>query len=159
VNRLPQTLCHHDAFPRNLFASRTPEGRSQTAAIDWALVGISWVGREIDMLVSNVLTHIRSDREQVRQRDRIVFEAYVEDLRDSGCHVDPRLARLGQIARSAIRPRHLIAFWALDDDRSAWLERILRCSIEEFADYTRQQVRHPWLDWRQEAQELLEVLG
>ena len=47
LDRLPETLCHFDAFRRNLFARRTPDGLGRTVVIDWAFVGIGAVGQDI----------------------------------------------------------------------------------------------------------------
>jgi hypothetical protein len=127
-------------------------------AIDWAVVGIGWIGWEIGMLVGNPLTHLNSSRAEVRQRDRVVFEGYLEGLRDSGWRGDRRLARLGQTAIWGITPRAPYVSFLADDSRHAWGEQVLGCSVAEFADYHREQVRHPWLDWAQEARELLSVL-
>src|SRR5919201_6300912 len=44
LDRLPHTLCHLDAFRRNLFARVTDDGRQQTVAIDWASIGFAALG-------------------------------------------------------------------------------------------------------------------
>ena len=46
LDNLPTTLCHYDAFRRNLFARRVDE-KDQTVLIDWAFLGIGPLGAEI----------------------------------------------------------------------------------------------------------------
>ena len=50
LDRLPQTLCHHDALRANLFM-RATEGGPQTVAIDWETLGPGPVGAEIASLL------------------------------------------------------------------------------------------------------------
>ena len=50
LDRLPQTLCHHDAARSNLFARRGHDG-PETVAIDWELVGPGAVGADLASLL------------------------------------------------------------------------------------------------------------
>jgi hypothetical protein len=47
LDRLPQVLCHHDAFRRNLFLR---SGR--LLAVDWAFLGVGPLGAELAPLVT-----------------------------------------------------------------------------------------------------------
>jgi hypothetical protein len=60
LGSLPQTLCHIDAFRRNLFVRRGVDGGDQTLAIDWADAGIGAIGEEIVRLVSGSLAMQKS---------------------------------------------------------------------------------------------------
>ena len=44
--RLPRTLCHHDAFVRNLLLESTATGE-RVVAIDWSYIGTGALGEEI----------------------------------------------------------------------------------------------------------------
>ena len=59
LGRLPQTLCHHDAFRRDLVAHG-----DRIVALDWAFVGRGPVGAEISPLVSATLTFREVGSEQ-----------------------------------------------------------------------------------------------
>jgi uncharacterized protein YbjT (DUF2867 family) len=59
LDRLPQTLCHNDAFRRNLLARHRADGRPQTVVIDWAFVGIG------------VLRAVDADKVQAAIRDAV----------------------------------------------------------------------------------------
>ena len=55
LDRLPQTFCHLDAFPRNLFVRNEDSGDVQIVAIDWEFVGVSAVGAELGQLMAGTL--------------------------------------------------------------------------------------------------------
>jgi hypothetical protein len=117
---LPQTLCHSDAWRRNVHTSRAtasvahPVVSAAGAAaerftlIDWAYTGIGAVGEEIGQLVACALGGVsRRDPvavtlDEAYALDRVVFPAYVEGLRAGGWEGDERLIRQGYTA-SAVR--------------------------------------------------------
>ncbi len=88
LDKLPQTFCHLDAFRGNLFICRGAEGQDKLVAIDWAFAGQGAVGQEPAMLVAGALGFAEVDLAQIPQLDRIVFEAYVEGLREAGWNGD-----------------------------------------------------------------------
>lgn len=47
LDRLPQTFCHLDINPRNLFVRPVDSGDIQSVAIDWEFAGISALGAEL----------------------------------------------------------------------------------------------------------------
>jgi hypothetical protein len=102
LDRLPQTLCHRDAFRRNLFAGRTTDGQEQTVAIDWAFTGFGPVGAELAPLVVGSLAFSEVAMEQGRVLDRLAFDAYVEGLRKAGWRGERHTARLGYAATSPL---------------------------------------------------------
>jgi len=84
LERLPQTLCHLDAFPGNLLARRTAAGGEQTVALDWAFVGIAAVGEEIGHLVAwSLMLGVVAVTEAEELR-AIVLAGYREGLREAG---------------------------------------------------------------------------
>jgi hypothetical protein len=104
LDRLPQTLVHHDADRRNLLASDKPGVPEQTIAIDWAYTGIGPIGADAAALVvSSVLWGRGVAPSDLPELDSRVFEGYLLGLSDAGWHGDPSLARLGYAATAAIR--------------------------------------------------------
>jgi hypothetical protein len=97
LDRLPQTLLHRDAFRRNLFIRH-----QQVVAIDWAFTGIGAIGEELVPLVIASCFFVEFNIENIRELDRVVFEAYLEGLVDAGWRGDTRLARLGFTVGSAM---------------------------------------------------------
>lgn len=102
LDRLPQTICHHDAFRRNLFARRTAGGQEQTVAIDWAFAGIGAVGAELAPLVLGSLGFFEVRDCAPRELAEATLAGYVTGLREAGWDGDERLARLGFLATAAL---------------------------------------------------------
>jgi hypothetical protein len=102
LDRLPQTLCHRDAFRRNLFARRTPNGQEQTVAIDWAFAGIDAVGTELAPLVIGSLAFDEVEMDQAEEFEQLAFEGYLEGLREAGWRGEVRQARFGYAATAPL---------------------------------------------------------
>ena len=161
LGRLPHTLCHLDAFRRNLFARRSMDGRDQTVAIDWAFVGTGAVGEEIEPLVNRSLGFFEVELAKARELDDIVFGGYLDGLRDAGWQGDPRQMRLGYTAATTLRT--LVSLGQslpvlLDESRHIWVERAVGRSIEEAVDHGAEVIRFQ-LSLADEARELLGSLG
>jgi hypothetical protein len=102
LDRLPQTVCHHDAFRRNLFARRTGNGQEQTVAIDWAFAGIGAVGAELTPLVVGSLGFFEVRDSAPRELAEAALAGYLEGLREAGWDGDEKLVRLGFFATAAL---------------------------------------------------------
>jgi hypothetical protein len=100
-DKLPLTLCHHDAFRRNLIARDGPDGRPQTVAIDWSEMGPGRLGEEIASLLRG-LRFVAIDVDRIPELDALIFAGYVDGLRDAGWQGDSRLARFGYAATAAL---------------------------------------------------------
>ena len=95
---LPQTLCHLDVFPRNVF-----HGKESTKLIDWALAGRAAVGEELVCFVALSLYSPRIPLSQAEALDQAIFAGYMDGLRDVGWTGDARLVRLGYTCAMALR--------------------------------------------------------
>jgi Phosphotransferase enzyme family len=102
LDRLPRSLCHHDAFRRNLMSRSISDGREQTIAIDWAIVGTGAIGEEIVSLVTISLQFLEVDMDKARDLDAIVFDGYLTGLQDVGWHGDVCRVRFGFAATAAL---------------------------------------------------------
>ena len=96
--QLPQTLCHNDAFHRNILHS--DEG---LVLLDWALAGRGGIGEELVSLAALALYYSGYTQDYAEQLDQAVFSAYVEGLRDEGWHGDQQLARIGYTCGMTLR--------------------------------------------------------
>jgi hypothetical protein len=138
LDRLPQTLCHHDANARNLIARRDPDGGEQTVAIDWAFAGIGPPGYDIVPLCGEMLPSFRLDLDQAQDLAEGIFEGYLEGLRDAGWRGEGYLARLGFSAALSLRygvcggPANLSDL--LDERRRVVPEQRWGRTIEEIMD-------------------------
>ncbi len=102
LDRLPHSLCHRDAFRRNLIARRGQDGREQTVALDWAMAGTGVIGQEIGPLFAASLRFVAVDIARLSNLDAIIFAGYLDGLRDAGWRGDARLARFGYAATAAL---------------------------------------------------------
>lgn len=95
---LPQTLCHNDVFPRNVF-----HRSESTKLIDWALAGRGAIGEELVCFVALSLYSPRNPLSQAETLDQTIFEGYIDGLRDTGWTGAARLARLGYTCAMTLR--------------------------------------------------------
>ncbi len=125
LDRLPQTLCHHDASQANLFARRRDDATIETVAIDWESIGHGAAGADIATLVFGTMRRGTVPAEWATDLDREVFAGYLAGLRDAGWQGKPIVVRLGYTAAVALR-WSLLAWTlrALTDD--AALVRVAR---------------------------------
>lgn len=101
--RLPRTLCHRDAFARNLMSRTRVDGSEETVALDWGMAGHGMLGEEIVPLFNATLTFVAIPIEQIAELDRLIFTGYVAGLRDAGWQGDERLVRFGFTALAALK--------------------------------------------------------
>jgi hypothetical protein len=158
---LPQTLCHLDAFRRNLLIRAGPEGE-EFVAIDWAYAGHGAVGEELGQLVVASLFFFETVGTAPRDLDVACFAGYVTGLREAGWVGDERLVRLGFAADAALRhPVGLLGqIWSLVADPA------LRPIVEELFGRSLEDVVESWAElWpfqfelAEEARALLRAVG
>ena len=102
LDRLPQTICHHDAFRRNLFDRRGSDGTEQTVAVDWAFAGSGAVGADLAPLIVGSLLFDEVADAASQDLAEAAMAGYVTGLREAGWDGDESLARLGFVATAAL---------------------------------------------------------
>jgi hypothetical protein len=112
--RLPQCLCHHDAFRRNVFVCQRTHASQSTIAIDWELAGLGRVGEEAGMSTATNLFWLEVPALQARWLDEITFASYLAGLRQVGWNGDRRVARLGYTITAAMTTGVAFPFIVLD---------------------------------------------
>ena len=160
LDRLPRTLCHGDAFRRNLFGRRTQDGLEQTVAVDWAGVGTGWIGMEIRPLIGSTLFLREVQLSQAKELDEIVFEGYLEGLRDAGWRGDPREARLGLTAGSPLAVLMIlpgVLSTLMDESRYDGVEQMVGSPVIEWVDHLAGMARLS-LERAREARELMDEM-
>jgi phosphotransferase family enzyme len=95
LDQLPQTFCHLDAFPRNLFVRNEGSGEAHIAAIDWEYAGTNALGAELAPLVGGSLLFDEADLATVDELEAAVFTSYLDGLGDAGWRGDMQLVRQG----------------------------------------------------------------
>lgn len=113
----PQTLCHLDAFRKNLF-----DRHGETVAIDWSYIGTAPIGVEVGHLVMGSVAFAEHGHDTPALA-AAALDAYVGGLRDSGWQGDEQEVREG-FALSAIRWVFMLGWMGavLDPARRAQIE-------------------------------------
>jgi hypothetical protein len=136
LGALPRTLCHFDAFRRNMLTRRIAD-QDQTVLIDWAFLGPGPVGAEIVSLVMVTLVFGHVSTSQAAMLDRAAFDGYVAGLREAGWRGDAQQVRLGYTAAMAVRRMAMIGYFlttVIDEKQHALVEEIGGLPIGEWGD-------------------------
>jgi hypothetical protein len=101
LHRLPHTLCHHDAFVRNLLLQATAMGE-RVVAIDWSYIGLGALGGEIALLVGTSYIFLELDIATIREVEEHVWAGYLMGLHAAGWQGDVQAVRFAYAATSAL---------------------------------------------------------
>jgi Phosphotransferase enzyme family len=138
LERVPQTLCHKDAWRRNMFANMSDS--DALVMIDWAYVGRGELGVDAGDLFAASYSLFGVEPCEPRELDQVVFGHYLTGLRAAGWQGDWRLARFGYAAYAALK-YGCLTFWLRDagdpPSHTAW-ERLAGYPM---ADYVENQGR------------------
>ena len=128
LERLPHTLCHRDAFPRNLFLRRGAAATDQLAAIDWTFVGHGPIGQELAPLVVASVIFEAVDPAAALGLEALVVTHYLDGLRDAGVQADPEEVQFGYAASAALiyglAGTGMMVSLLLDEGQQAWWEAL-----------------------------------
>jgi hypothetical protein len=102
LEQLPRTLCHRDAFRRNLRVRQGAAGQPQTVALDWAATGIGVLGEELVPLFALTLRFFTVEIGRIAELDALIFAGYIDGLRAAGWQGDARLVRFGFTVLAAL---------------------------------------------------------
>lgn len=137
IEHQPRTFAHLDAFRRNIFSRWDQQCNLQTVMIDWAFAGSAAAGEEIAPLVAASLNFLEFDGAQAKSLDQVVFEGYLEGLRESGWRGNPRVVRSTYAAASILRfciGVSGVAFMVADKTQHGLLEQIFGHPLEELLE-------------------------
>ena len=155
--RLPQTLCHMDAWRGNLFAPVGSDGKQRLVAIDWAFVGKSTVGTDAGDLFGPSFGLFRVESIDPPTLDAVVFENYLDGLREVGWQGDHRVLRFAFTVLPSVKYACFIP-WVADiadeSKHSTWM-RLSRRTMSEFL-HNQATLIYYYLDLADEARALLD---
>jgi hypothetical protein len=101
LDLLPKVLCHGDTYPTNFMARNGKNGKMQTVALDWALMGIQPIGDDLGQFVLGAINMLKGSDEDLIQES--LFDAYIAGLHENGLQIDPTLVRIGFTTSAALR--------------------------------------------------------
>jgi hypothetical protein len=120
VDAAPQTLCHLDFYPANVF------GEDETVVIDWAYCGLGALGTDPGNLVPDAIFDGFVPLAQAGAVREAVWAGYVEGIAETGLELDPAAARYVFLAATALKfawiPGTALARGPEDDIGRRWLE-------------------------------------
>ena len=136
LDHLPQTLCHNDIFPRNLFPRGAP--CSQSVAIDWAYCGLAPIGQELSALVgaSQVFRECPLNRWDELERDCV--DGYTDGLREAGwsrgdeAFTGYLLSLVLRFAAASLPPLFSLT---MTTEHIGLISRLFGCSQDEFVEH------------------------
>jgi hypothetical protein len=161
LDSLPHTLCHLDAFRRNLLDRRLSDGSHQTLVLDWAFVGKGALGEELGPLIQASVEFFEAEGIAAQELEEAAFQGYLTGLADTGWRGDPRVVRFGYAASTALRygvgTVRLVLPILLDEHLHAQVEQLLGRPKEEVFEKWAEETRHmvPLAD---EAHQLADVV-
>ena len=129
LQALPQTLCHLDIFPRNVFVKPTAHG-DQSVAIDWAFCGRAAAGEELGALIGASLAFFEADPATAAELQSRCIRGYLDGLRETGWRGDDANVRFAAVTALALRfgigaLAPILAF-TLDETVRSVVEQIFR---------------------------------
>ena len=143
LDRLPHTLAHLDAFRRNLFSRRLPDGRDQTIAIDWPSIGYAALGEELGKMVSTSVLFFELPSAQAADLLDAATAGYLAGLQDAGWTLDDTLVRTVHFAARTSASLHwactaaAFPYVIVTSEREggkAWVTRVFGCTPEELIE-------------------------
>ncbi len=102
LQTLPQTLCHLDIFPRNVFVQPTAHG-DRSVAIDWAFCGRAAAGEELGALIGASLVFFEANPATAAELQARCIGGYLDGLRETGWRGDDADVRFAAFAALALR--------------------------------------------------------
>jgi hypothetical protein len=138
LERLPQTLCHNDLFPRNLFVRH--DHPDQSVAIDWAFCGPGPVGQELSALLGSSLVFLESRPERWEDLERECLDAYVKGLSEAGWRVTAVDVLVGYllslVLRETVGALPAILGITLHPEQRSAVEKIFGCPFDVLVENT-----------------------
>ena len=101
LDSLPQTLSHGDTYPTNFMSRIDREGKEQTVALDWALLGLQPLGDDLGQYGFGAINNLKSASQA--EIVNTLFEANVQGLRDEGCNLNVESVRYSFVVSGALR--------------------------------------------------------
>jgi hypothetical protein len=133
---LPQTLCHFDTYPRNLFVRSTDHGK-QTVVIDWSYCGSGALGEDLGGLMGLSLFWCQVDPLSAPELEAVCVDGFLAGLRRGGWHGDPGDVQLASLARQSLMVvggvERVIAVLT-NETLHPWVQAMSGVPVEQFVD-------------------------
>jgi hypothetical protein len=145
IEQQPQTLCHLDLWPPNMFDRTTAAGEAQTILIDWSQIGYGAPAEDIANLVLDSVWMFKIPADVLPAYEQDVWNGYMAGLRAAGWQGDEAPIRFVYAATAALRFGLLVSRllqMANDESGHAWLEQRYHRTMREIIGPRAAVVRH-----------------
>lgn len=95
MNKLPQTVCHRDFHPANIFINKEDNKETFITLIDWDCVGVGILGEDIADLLGETLTYYDYDVDKANELMDMIYLNYIHGLRKANWRGDEEQVKLG----------------------------------------------------------------
>lgn len=102
LESLPHVFSHFDSQRRNLFIRLGEDQQEELVAVDWAQCGIGALGSELNWMVGVGSVLLEWPPAEITALDAVVFQNYLQGLRDTGWTGDADVVRLGYVTMLAL---------------------------------------------------------
>ena len=103
LEQAPQTLCHFDFWPPNLFAGLDLDDEQRTVLIDWAYTGHGALAEDTANLVMDCVWMFKVDAIHLPRLEQLIVEGYAAGLHEAGWRGDERVLRFAHAAVTGLR--------------------------------------------------------
>ncbi len=103
IEQQPQTICHLDLWPPNMFDRTTAAGEAQTVLIDWSQIGYGAPAEDIANLVPDSVWMFKVPADMLPAYEGYVWNGYIAGLRAAGWRGGEALIRFVYAATTALR--------------------------------------------------------
>lgn len=138
LETLPHTICHLDAFRRNLLLRSRTDGTRETVAIDWSYMGHAALGEELVPLIVGSVLFMELGVQAALDLEEQVLAQYLAGLQAGGWQGEPRHVRLGYAAAGALRygvgTLRLVLPGLLDETLHPIYEQVFHHPMERLCD-------------------------
>jgi hypothetical protein len=135
LEALPQTLCHQDAVPRNLFIGHAANGVAEAIAIDWGLAGIGALGSDLSYLVAGGVHFFDLAPDALPEVEAVALDSYLEGLADAGWDGAARDVQLAYLLSLGLRYGiHPFPLLVTDERYRRLYERSIGRPVEDILD-------------------------
>jgi hypothetical protein len=102
LDALPQTICHQDVFPRNVFVVAGKQGE-HSVTVDWAFCGLGPVGQDLTALVGASLAFFEADHATADELETRCLRGYLRGLKATGWDGSVEDVEFGYLASLVLR--------------------------------------------------------
>ena len=145
VEETSKSLCHRDYHSKNLFPIPDTGAGSFTIALDWANVGVEYLGADIGLLLASAIKWLELSLDEAEALVEPIFDAYLVGLAEAGWSGNEEQVRLTYLTclgmGEAIRTIGIAAIAVDHPDSHASFEQLMLRPVEQIFERWEETLR------------------